>query len=532
MIWLLQDFDLLSVVLRALSLSLEALTVGGVIFLLVVATRRTAEHEARLAVRYLTSWFALGLAMVQMLSGVENCLTLITSGVPFRSVVSANFFEADCLLLTSTLLLAVILCFWKDALVLPVIASGVLVYASVSLSHANSQLEHRGLLLLLTAAHHLGSAAWIGGMPSLLVAMRRTKDPMRVHVLAARFSAMSLVSVAVLVLAGIGMSYFYVASWQGLYGTSYGVMLLAKLYLLTLALVLGASNYFLVRRTRQDAAPVLIRLRRFSEVEIGLIFTAIIAAASMSAQTPAKDMGVYQVTRAEIAQRMTWRWPTLNSPSLAQISKAAPLKVHLESEAYSGGKDNDAMDRAWSEYNHQWAGLIVLAAGILALIAEFPHQRWARNWPLLFFALAVFIVLRADTDAWPLGPRPFWASFAESDVLEHRVFAALIVAFAIFEWAVETDRLKMQWPALVFPGICALGGALLLTHMHSFGADEKNEMLVGLNHTAIAVLGVTAGWSRWLQVRLPDRKVTRITAWIWPVCLILVAVVLMDYRES
>ena len=51
MIWLIQDFDLLSVLLRALALSLEALTVGGVIVLLLVAPFDKSEPAARSAVR-------------------------------------------------------------------------------------------------------------------------------------------------------------------------------------------------------------------------------------------------------------------------------------------------------------------------------------------------------------------------------------------------------------------------------------------------------------------------------------------------
>jgi copper resistance protein D len=531
-IWLLQDLDLLSVLLRTLSLSLEALAVGGVIFLWLVATPNNAEPDARAAQRKFTAWFALALAVVQVLAAAESCATLMGNGIAFREAASANFFIADCVLIAAALALFCLLRFLRGTLFLPLIAGAVLVSASVTLSHAASQLNHRGLLLFLTAAHHLGAAAWIGAMPSLLVAMRRSQDAKKIHALAARFSTMAIASVATLILAGIGLSYFYVASWQSLYGTSYGVMLMAKIYLLLLALTLGASNFFLVKRTRSDAAPLLVRLRRFSEAEIGLGFTAILAAASMTAQPPARDMGTEQVTGHEIAQRIEWKWPTLHSPALTQLTHRIPLKAALQNESYTGGSDNDAMDRAWSEYNHHWAGLIVLAAGLFAFIARFQRQRWAGNWPLLFFALAIFIVLRADPETWPLGPRPFWASFAEPDVLEHRLFAALIAAFAIFEWAIETGRLTSQRAALVFPALCAAGGALLLTHMHGFGDDAKNEMLVGLSHGAIAVLGATAGWARWLQMRLPDRKASRFAAWVWPVCLVLVGILLLDYREA
>jgi putative copper resistance protein D len=58
---------------------------------------------------------------------------------------------------------------------------------------------------------------------------------------------------------------------------------------------------------------------------------------------------------------------------------------------------------AWSEYNHHWAGLIVGLMGLLALLARTGRVGWARNWPLLFWVLAVFLFLRADPESWPLG---------------------------------------------------------------------------------------------------------------------------------
>ncbi|HET8637416.1 MAG TPA: CopD family protein [Acidobacteriaceae bacterium] len=530
MIWLLQDLDLLSVILRALSLSLEVLAVGAVFFLWLVARPAIAPPHVSKAVGKFASWFALALVFVQALAAAQACATLMCNGVAFPKVATASFFEADCVLIAAALMLFFLLRF-QERILWPIIASAVLVCASIALSHAASQLHHRVLLLGLTAAHHLGAAAWIGAMPFLLVAMRRSAEAKQAHALAARFSWMAIAGVAVLVLAGVGMSWFYVGSWQGLYGTSYGVMLLAKIYLLLLALTLGASNFFLVRSTRSNSAPVLARLRRFSEAEIGLVFTAILAAASMTAQPPARDMGAEQLTGHEIAQRMDWQWPTLRSPAFAQLTRRISIKAALQAEAFTGGTDNDAMDRAWSEYNHHWAGLVVLFAGLIAFIARFKNQSWARNWPLLFIALAAFIVLRADPETWPLGPRPFWASFAEPEVLQHRLFSVLIIVLAVFEWSIETGRLRSPRAALVFPLLCAVGGALLLTHMHGFGEDAKNETLVGMSHTAIAILGATAGWARWLQMRLPPGKASRRAAWVWPLCFVLIGLVLLDYRE-
>ena len=149
----------------------------------------------------------------------------------------------------------------------------------------------------------------------------------------------------------------------------------------------------------------------------------ILAAASLTAQSPSVDETPQDtLTGHQVIERMEWRWPSFHTPALAQLAPPTPLSVAVREATYTGGSASDANDRAWSEYNHHWAGLIVLAAGALALVSRLPRQAWARQWPLLFLGLSIFVLLRADPECWPLGPRPFWASFTAPDVLEHRVF--------------------------------------------------------------------------------------------------------------
>ena len=68
------------------------------------------------------------------------------------------------------------------------------------------------------------------------------------------------------------MAWFYVDTWNGLCGTSYGVLLLAKIYLLLVMLLMGTGNWTIARRLDTDPQPLLVRLRRFAEAEIGLGF--------------------------------------------------------------------------------------------------------------------------------------------------------------------------------------------------------------------------------------------------------------------
>jgi putative copper resistance protein D len=533
MVWLLRDLDLAAVLLRAASLAFEALLVGGVLYLLVAALPSgTGSAGLRRSFRGIR-WAGIALIVTEVLTTANSIAMLMgDSPVTLRQILSADFFTANATAAAATLLILFLLRNARRSRVAA--ATGlalVVVVAAVWTSHSMSRMEHRALLATLTAAHHLGTAAWIGAMPFMIAGLKYAEDGDEARRIVRRFSAMALVAVGVLVAAGIALAWFFVGTWSGLYGTAYGVLLLAKIYLLLMMLTLGAGNYFLVRRVETAPAPLLVRLRRFSEAEIGLGFTAILVAASLTSQPAAVDVTDGRLTAHEIAARMHPQRPRLSSPAFQQLAPPTPMAEAVQDVQFSGGSTSDANDRAWSEYNHHWAGLIVLAAGTLALLARSDRARWARHWPLAFIGLAVFIVLRADPECWPLGPRPFWQSFAEPDALEHRLYALLIVAFAVFEWGVETGRWASRRAAAVFPLLCAIGGALMMTHSHGL-ADQKEELLAEMSHTPIALLGATAGWSRWLELRLPERRESRIAAWIWPACLMLVGLILLNYRES
>ncbi|HTV14383.1 MAG TPA: CopD family protein [Acidobacteriaceae bacterium] len=539
MLWFVRDFDLIGLLLRGVSFALEALAFGSLFFLLFAARPAGLAAEEQTRLRRIASWFALALAVTQILLLATTSAELMGSaGLGFREVLTAAFFISGCIFAGSALALFVLLrtsrSLWPAA-----VAALIALAASVSLSHAASRMDHRPILLALTAAHHLGMSAWLGALPFLLFTAKRADDGPATRAMARRFSTMAIFSVAILTLAGIGLSWFYAGSWHGLYGTSYGILLSAKIVLTALILTLGAANFVSMREPGGQNRPLLFRLRRFSEVELGLGFTVIIAAASLTAQSPSVDETPDNTLTAHgVVQRIEFRWPRFHTPSVSQLAPPTPLSVAVKEAAFTGGSASDANDRAWSEYNHHWAGLMVFAAGLLALVARLRGQRWARHWPLLFLGLAVFIVLRADPECWPLGPRPFWASFTAPDVLEHRLFAALAAAFAIFEWGVRTGRLRWPPARFVFPAICAAGGALLLTHTHALG-EGTDEVYAELSHTPMAILAAVAGWSRWLELRLDageasarDARSRRIAAWVWPVSLLLIGLLLLNYRES
>ncbi len=485
-------------------------------------------------------WSAFALAVIEAVTiSVNSASMMAGSSMGWRDLLSASFLHAEALTILLALILGLLVRFLnrdsRRLMEISIVIPGMAMLGSiVYLSHATSQMNHRLLLAVFTALHHLGTVAWLGAMPYLILTVRNDDDPGRIARVTRRYSSMALISVVVLVAAGIGMAWFYVGSPAGLYGTSYGLMLLAKIYLLGLMLTLGAGNWYLLRSSGHLPALLLLRLRRFSEAEIGLGCMVLLAAASLTAQTPSAEvMRQDMVSAHDYRVQMAPQWPRLSSPPVRALTPPSSMREGVEAHQFGEGSVDDANDKAWSDYNHHWAGLMVLAAGLLALLSSFADRwrflRWARHWPLTFAGLAFFIVLRADPEAWPLGPRPFWASFSYPDVLEHRVEALLIVGFAAFEASVQAGRLR-QWASMVFPLICAFGAALLLTHSHGFG-DGAAEVFAEASHTLIAVLGATVAWARWLQLRLAPGRPQRIAGMVWPVALILVSMVLLNYRE-
>src|SRR5258708_31099174 len=109
------------------------------------------------------------------------------------------------------------------------------------------------------------------------------------------------------------------------------------------------------------------------------------------------------------------RPPRLSSPGMKELPKdiyAAQKRAFesgsLSTESYvpgqTGTRPNPPAEKAWSEYNHHWAGIIVLSIGLLALAAQAGNDSWARTGPLAFFALSAFLFLRSEPEPPPLGP--------------------------------------------------------------------------------------------------------------------------------
>jgi copper resistance protein D len=547
---LLDIFGFLSVVLRGLVLTAQSLTIGGIVFLALLAypLRRELGIVGAAAVERccrLLWWSALAFAVVELASVLLECVVLAgTVGISLADALGAAFSRFGLIAAAASAVTVALVRRPPEGFrlaALPVLAL-VMLLAQAAISHAAAQLSGRAPLLVADLLHMAAAAAWIGGIPYLLLALGRTGDGRALARIGHRFSLIAMGSVTLLIAAGIAMAVPYIGSIDAIYGTAYGVMVVTKVLLLLGLLFLGGMNYLLVERLRRSPGTSILRLRRFAEVEIGLGITVLFAAASLTSQPPAVDLTEDRASLHEIVERLTPRWPRLASPTHASLA-LSELQAQIDAAAAANAPrpkafvpgegvlpPRNAEDIAWSEYNHHWAGLFVLAIGLLALAERTGLAPWARHWPLLFIALAAFLFIRSDPEVWPLGDIGFFASLRDPEVMQHRIFVALITVFGLFEWRVRAGGLRRSGAALVFPLVIALGGILLLTHSHAL-SNIKDQLLIEISHVPLALCGITAGWARWLELRLDDPD-SRIASWIWPVAFVLVGIILLLYREA
>ncbi|CCE11812.1 putative Copper resistance protein, copD family [Bradyrhizobium sp. STM 3843] len=545
-------FGYLSVVLRGLTLLAQSFTLGGIAFQVLllrplqerlsadaIVVGKRCQRFLRISAR---AWFLVTLASLAInLAALTGTLDVSWSEAASADFARSELAVAACALGLSLLARTGTWTRWRTAALVAVAALALVL--QLNLTHAASRLDVRWPLLLADALHMLGAGIWIGGLPYFLIALNGCKAEADERLIGRRYSLMSMVSVAAIVLGGTVMAVAYLGSFEAIYGTAYGVMTSAKVAMLLMLLALGAGNYFAVERLRQSdpKAPVL-RLKRFVEVELGIGLTVLLTAGSLTSLPPGIDLSQDRLSWQEIVERATPQWPRLTSPAVDQLTisqlqakiDAADAQRVTAPPAYVPGEGvilpRSAEDIAWSEYNHHWAGIFVVLIGLLAMIEHVRWGQWARHWPLLFLVMAAFLFVRADEMAWPIGPIGFFASLRDPEVAQHRMFVVLIILFGLFEWRVRLRGQDAGNAALVFPLTVAVGGALLMTHSHAI-ANIKDQLLIEMSHTPLALCGMTAGWARWLELRLQGR-ISRVAAWVWPIAFVLVGLILLDYREA
>jgi putative copper resistance protein D len=134
------------------------------------------------------------------------------------------------------------------------------------------------LHLAADAIHLLTAGCWPTGLlpfAMLLAKIRRT-DPGAIVILTRRFSALSLISVALLTATGLMNSFFLVGSLHNLFWTTYGRVLMVKLVLFALTVSIGGMNLLLLK-PRLPAASAKLRGNVWLEVALAMLIVCAVA---------------------------------------------------------------------------------------------------------------------------------------------------------------------------------------------------------------------------------------------------------------
>jgi putative copper export protein/methionine-rich copper-binding protein CopC len=170
---------------------------------------------------------------------------------------------------------------------------GVLILASFSLGSHAAAVTGSGWAILADLFHLVAAAIWLGGLLLLALILwqaRRleaTPAAMALRRLVARFSAIATVAVFALTVTGVFSSFVQLRSFDQLWSTTYGWVLLAKLVLVGATLALALLNHRFVAGsaaytwTPSSERPFLRRV--WTEATVSLVLMGVVA---ILVQTP------------------------------------------------------------------------------------------------------------------------------------------------------------------------------------------------------------------------------------------------------
>jgi copper transport protein len=133
--------------------------------------------------------------------------------------------------------------------------------------------------------HLVAVAAWLGGLPAVLLLARRSAEPGMGRALLRRHGAVALVAAPVVALTGIANSPLVLGEARELVGSGYGNLLLAKAGLLSVAVGIGAVNFLVLRGRGRAAVTALVA------AELVVAAVAVSVAATMVTIQPAAARG-------------------------------------------------------------------------------------------------------------------------------------------------------------------------------------------------------------------------------------------------
>jgi len=193
-------------------------------------------------------------------------------------------------------------------------------------------------------------------------------------------------------------------------------------------------------------------------------------------------------------------------------------------------------ETAYSVFMHHAAGVGLLLIGALVLADRLTGRRYSvftKAIGLTWIGLGVFLFIRSDPEAWPMGPSGFIESFfipTTSEWVQHKVLSMIPMfmgMYVIKGGGRPVQRLSASFWNYAAIGLATLGGLALLVHMHVDHPDQTD--VVNSQHRLFAINALFIAASLVLDMRKQFQW--KFKPYLFPIGLLLLGYQLLIYVE-
>lgn len=227
-----------------------------------------------------------------------------------------------------------------------------------------------------------------------------------------------------------------------------------------------------------------------------------------------------------LATAHVWAWyPNPDGPFAETNAFLAPYGGFTAPDHHA----RNPAELVYSEFTHRLAGVILLVLAAVTVWESYRPRRfpWNAVSAPLWMAFGAYLIPSSDPESWPYGPQRFVEIFADPLVLQHKLLALLPIVIGAIVVLRGTGRLPSRRLVRVLAGLAIAGGLTLFFHFHDgrihFDAIYFQHALMGSTSVAVGLallIGTRTETPRhWLK-------------WAWPAFLVVMATVLLVYRET
>lgn len=184
-----------------------------------------------------------------------------------------------------------------DAVRNAVVAGGLIAAAALSLVGHTRTAAPVALTMATDVAHLAAAATWTGGLVALLVALRTEDDEPPATELVARFSAMAGAAIAVVAVAGGILGWRIVGTWDALWATTYGTLLVVKVALFAGLAALAAYNRFRLMPRIGGGPDAMAQLRVVMVAELVLVAAVVGVTGVLTSRPPTDPAAAFAEAR-------------------------------------------------------------------------------------------------------------------------------------------------------------------------------------------------------------------------------------------